>query len=116
MFDKFFRLKFSNCSILIRLNWYLFSLLLKNYWLQQCLQNKHPLLAMYKAHIKTDDMSFSESRGFLSLEDKTKIIDFLANLVFFFARGYQCEFCGFQMWKVKQEISGIGYEHGERKK
>ena len=65
------------------------------------LQNKHPLLAMYNAHIKTDDMSFSELSDLLSFEDETKLIDFLAD-VGIFAKGYRCEFCGFQMRKVKQ--------------
>ena len=65
------------------------------------LQNKHPLLAMYNAHIKTDDMSFSDLSDLLSFEDETKLIDFLAD-VGIFAKGYICEFCGFQMRKVKQ--------------
>ena len=65
------------------------------------LQNKHPLLAMYNAHIKTDDMSFSDLSDLLSFEDETKLIDFLAD-VGIFAKGYRCEFCGFQMRKVKQ--------------
>ena len=40
------------------------------------LQNKHPLLAMYNAHIKTDGVSFTELNDLLSLENETKLIDF----------------------------------------
>ena len=40
------------------------------------LQNKHPLLGMYSAHIKTDDMSFSDPSDLLLLEIETKLFDF----------------------------------------
>ena len=65
------------------------------------MQNKHPLLAMYSAHIVTEDMSFSELSDLLTTQDETKLIDFLTD-VGIFAKRYQCEFCGFQMRKIKQ--------------
>jgi len=64
------------------------------------MQNKHPLLAMYSAHIVTEDMSFSELSDLLTTQDETKLIDFLTD-VGIFAKRYQCEFCG-QMRKIKQ--------------
>ena len=40
------------------------------------LRNKHLFLAMYNAHIKTDEMSFSNLSDLLLLENKTKLIDY----------------------------------------
>ena len=65
------------------------------------LQNKHPLLAMYNAHTKSDDMSFSDLSDLLLFENENKLIDFLTD-VGIFPTGYRCEFCGFHMRKVKQ--------------
>ena len=65
------------------------------------LQNKHPLLAMYKHDVPSDDMSFSDLTNMLSLDDETQMLEFITDMGLI-ATFHQCEFCGGQMRKVKQ--------------
>ena len=70
------------------------------------LQNVHPMLAMYKNDLVTDHMSFNTFSDLLAMDNETKLLDFLTELGVI-AKHYQCEFCGYQMRKVKQR--GVWY-------
>ena len=65
------------------------------------LQNKHPLLAMYKHDLHSEDMSFSELTDLLSFDNETTMLNFITDMGLI-AKFHQCDQCGGQMRKVKQ--------------
>ena len=64
-------------------------------------QNKHPILAMYKDDAISDDMSFSQLNDLLNMENEEKLLSFLTEIGII-AKQHICEFCGGNMRKAKQ--------------
>ena len=63
-------------------------------------------LRCIKNDLVTDHMSFNTFSDLLAMDNETKLLDFLTELGVI-AKHYQCEFCGYQMRKVKQR--GVWY-------
>ena len=65
------------------------------------LQNKHPMLAMYKDDLVSDDMSFAQLNEMLDMEHEVKLMTFLQDIGII-AKQHVCEFCGGTMRMAKQ--------------
>ena len=65
------------------------------------LQNKHPMLAMYKDDVVTDDLSFAQLNDLLNMDNEMKLLTFLSEIGIL-AKEHVCEFCGGNMRQSKQ--------------
>ena len=65
------------------------------------LQNKHPMLAMYKDDFVTDDLSFAQLNDLLNMDNEMKLLTFLSEIGIL-AKEHVCEFCGGNMRQSKQ--------------
>ena len=65
------------------------------------LQNKHPMLAMYKDDLVSDDMSFAQLNEMLDMEHEVKLMTFLQDIGII-AKQHVCEFCGGTIRMAKQ--------------
>ena len=65
------------------------------------LQNKHPMLAMFKDDLKSDDMSFAQLSDLLNMDNEHALLAFLTDHGIL-EKGHVCEFCGGNMHKAKQ--------------
>jgi hypothetical protein len=67
------------------------------------LQNKHPMLAMYKDDLDlvTEDLSFAQLDDLLNMDNEQKLLTFLSDIGIL-ANEHVCEFCGGNMRQAKQ--------------
>ena len=65
------------------------------------LQNKHPMLAMYKDDLASDDMTFAQLNDLSNMEHELKLLTFLQDIGII-TKEHVCEFYGGRMCMAKQ--------------
>ena len=74
------------------------------------LQNKHPVLAMYNAHLVTETMSFNDLSLLCDDRNETQMLTFLTDLDIL-PDSQQCLNCKNKMRHSNKKKRGIGYVH-----